>query len=1101
VPGYEVLDVLGCGGMGVVYRARQLGLDRLVALKMILHNRTSEDDLARFQAEAEAVAALRHPNIIQIYEIGKYQQQPFFSLEFADGGSLDRLLRGRPQPAREVALLIQTLALAADHAHTEGIIHRDLKPGNILLQRKSEFRPDRSASALGVRLSAFIPKVTDFGLAKRIDDELVRTGTGILMGTPGYIAPEQAGGWRAYVGPWTDVWALGVILYECLTGRPPFKGETVWQTVSLVCDREPVAPSQLVAGCPRDLETICLKCLRKRPADRYPTARLLAEDLQRFLEDRPIQARAVGRVERLLKWTRRAPLQAAGVVASLGFLVALTVALFAQVQSDRKDAELRKHELEERERQASLETRITEHFSRAEQAAALAAAGDVAAWTAIERDARAAELLEAELARADFPLHEPIRRLLGRAEGLLADARVRTEHWELLKGLKEHHGDAVFFGALSTGLELQDNLDRARRAAAAGLALFRITPDNEGPPVVDVRFFSPEEIRQITALCYELLLIEAEALAQPLHGEPVDARQGRLYQALKRLDRADHLQPGLRTSSGLTRRAEYLAALKRNNEAEAARQAAARTPPTLAADHFLAGMAHCRRGRFREAIRPLAEALRQQPGHYGAEYLLAVCRLKEGRFQDAKLGLTRCLEQRPSFLWPRLLRGYAEMELEDFQAARTDFDAVLARPPDETATYVALVDRGVLAMRRRDWDAAVADLKRAVGQMPDALPAYLNLALTCRQRAEPLPGLARLLPAPGSEFVSLFFTGRQRQARQEAVAVLDGALKNKALRRKPETGRLYHERGRLLADLNEWRRAGEDFSRAVALATVTGLGSTLAEDLLELGRVQHRLNEFDKAINAYEALLRLANEVATPEQRALAHRFLADSLFALGNYEKAGKALDRYLETVPLVVPGRVPSVEETRRLANAFEMRGALRRQQKEYRAAIDDYTHSLRLVHDPQILAQRGWAYLALGAPSVAALDFDEAVRLQPDFGDALLGRGDARVRLGEVSKGLDDAKQGLKIGPRTRRMLYNGACVNARAAFQLAAGSGRPDARVAFCEERALALLRETLTLLERTERAAFWRDVILVDRVFDQLRQSRGWSELEADFAPK
>jgi formylglycine-generating enzyme required for sulfatase activity len=317
VPGYEVLQELGHGGMGVVYRARQIGANRLVALKMIRAvEHASPQDRMRFQIETEAVARLQHAHIVQLYEVGEVRGQPFFSLEFCDGGSLtERLKKQRPTP-RGAAELIETLARAIHYAHLRGVVHRDLKPGNVLLAG-----PERVA------------KITDFGLAKRIDAEAREVSqSGAIMGTASYMAPEQAAGKVRDTGPAADVYALGALLYECLTGKPPFDGPQHVVLAKVLGD-EPEPPSRR-AAVPADLETICLKCLSKEPARRYASAEDLADDLRRFQAGEPIRARPVGAVERTWKWAKRRPALAALVAVTLLALVSLAV-LFA-VALDRE---------------------------------------------------------------------------------------------------------------------------------------------------------------------------------------------------------------------------------------------------------------------------------------------------------------------------------------------------------------------------------------------------------------------------------------------------------------------------------------------------------------------------------------------------------------------------------------------------------------------------------------------------------------------------------------------------------------------------------------------------------------------------------------------
>jgi eukaryotic-like serine/threonine-protein kinase len=318
--GYEILAELGRGGMGVVYKARQVGLNRLVALKMILAGQhAAPAQMARFLTEAEAVARLQHPNIVQIHDFGEQEGRPYFSMEFVDGPSLAQALAaGTALSARRSAILIQTLARAIHTAHQKGIIHRDLKPANVLMQDAGSSPPfdgqmdDRSSV---FHLDSAIPKITDFGLAKQIDSAQ-STVSGMIIGTPSYMAPEQAGTRDGAVGPPADVYALGAILYELLAGRPPFKSETPLDTLRQVVADEPVPLSRFDPRIPRDLGTICWKCLQKEPLKRYRSALSLAEDLDRYLNGQPIHARPASVWERAWKWAKRRPMVAASLAIS-----------------------------------------------------------------------------------------------------------------------------------------------------------------------------------------------------------------------------------------------------------------------------------------------------------------------------------------------------------------------------------------------------------------------------------------------------------------------------------------------------------------------------------------------------------------------------------------------------------------------------------------------------------------------------------------------------------------------------------------------------------------------------------------------------------------
>jgi tetratricopeptide (TPR) repeat protein len=425
LPGYEILQELGRGGMGVVYWAWQSGLYRSVALKMILAGaHAGPNELARFRTEAEAAARLQHAHIVQIHDIGQHDGRPFLALEYVDGGSLARQLDGTPWPAVRAVPLLETLARAIAHAHRQGVVHRDLKPGNVLLTKAGQ------------------PKVTDFGLAKLLaggGDPLTRTG--VILGTPSYMAPEQAEGKTQEVGPAADVYALGAILYELLTGRPPFKAATPLETVRQVLSSEPVPPRRLQPGVPRDLETICLKCLHKEPARRYATAEELADDLRRFQAREPIVARPVGRLERAWKWARRRPAAAAllGVVV-LGLTGGVSGVLW---YADRERAlrQQAEHAEQQAKRSEAEAKAVLEFFQKRVLAAARPANQE--GGLGIEATIRAAvEAAEPKVADAfhDRPLVEAaIRNTLGLTYWYLGENQAAVGQHERALALREEH--------------------------------------------------------------------------------------------------------------------------------------------------------------------------------------------------------------------------------------------------------------------------------------------------------------------------------------------------------------------------------------------------------------------------------------------------------------------------------------------------------------------------------------------------------------------------------------------------------------------------------------------------------------------------------------
>jgi WD40 repeat protein len=418
IPGYEILEQLGRGGMGVVYRARQVRLNRIVALKMIRAGQlTSAAELQRFQREAEAVAELEHPHIVPIYEIGEHAGHPYFSMKLVEGGSLVQHLARLRKDLRAAAQLLATIARAVHHMHQHGILHRDLKPANILLDSQGQ------------------PYVADFGLAKRIDGDTCLTQSGVIVGTPSYMAPEQAGA-RKGLSTAVDVYSLGAILYELLTGRPPFRAETPLDTLLQVLEREPERPRALDPRIERDLEIICLKCLQKDPRKRYSNAEALAEELQRFLNGEPIQARSISWGERCVKWAERRP-AVAGLAAAVVLLTMVSIGLVTWKWRQALVAEQMANKAlgEVLDRESQLEQQKNLATTAAQLATAKAAeAGQAQRDAEAEKENTKKQLLRAETVLCAFQLDSTQRALqdydLHRAEPLLEDCQWNLRGWE-----------------------------------------------------------------------------------------------------------------------------------------------------------------------------------------------------------------------------------------------------------------------------------------------------------------------------------------------------------------------------------------------------------------------------------------------------------------------------------------------------------------------------------------------------------------------------------------------------------------------------------------------------------------------------------------------
>ncbi len=1037
VPGYEILGLLGRGGMGVVYQARQTSLKRLVALKMILAGHfASPQELARFRAEAEVIARLRHPNIVQIYEIGEERGCPFFSLEFVEGGSLDRRVRGTPQPPRPAAGLVAVLARAMHVAHQSGVVHRDLKPANVLIADCRLPNADLSEQSKIGNLQSAIPKITDFGLAKRLDSDSGQTHSGAIMGTPSYMAPEQAEGRVKEVGPAADVYSLAAILYELLTGRPPFKGATPRETIEQVCTREPVPVRQLQPSVPRDLETICLKGLRKDARQRYPSAADLADDLHRWLDGRPILARPVPAWERAWKWARRRPALAGLALAVSVALVSLAAGgvLFGQYKGQQLARGQAIHRLvalgQEAETAGRLET-AREQWLKAQ--------------SNLETDPGAADeettrLLHESLQRVEGRLKEQEDRLQEerQRQGRLAD---RQKFEERRKSFEGHRDRALLHAVSPREPEAVADAAVVRREAAAALAelgLDAAEPQGLAAGLTPYRplFETPAQLNLLAEECVEVLLAWAEAEAP--------------RPALRLLDAAALLARTHEFAAPRTlhlRRAKCLELLGEAAAARAERQQADGIAPATAFDYFEAALASYRAGRVAEASAACAKAVKLQPDHFWAHYVKALCNLREQRWGEAEVELGICLGRRPDYRWLLSLRGTAYGQLKAFDKAEADFRQALEDSSDAPFRAAALVSRSAVRLLQGRRDDAEHDMREAIKLQPDAYQGYVNLARLLEDRGDRVGALAQL---------------------------------DLALARRPDNPMLYSERARLHAQNGDRPSARRDFERVIAGEPPGSASDRVVAARVELAHLRGLAGDNAAALAECDAVLAVRKDYAE------AYRQRAEILLALKRNKEAGEALDRYLQ-----VGGKpTPAMHKSR---------GLLHAQQRDYRAAVEAYTNALLLKEDAETLSYRGWAYLMQEAARPALDDFDAALRLDPKHSNALSGRGTAlvmRARPADVAGATAAAEQSLRVEPRTVPRLMACARIYARAAAVMDAASrsraGQPEADR--CRQRALALLREAIKMVPETERLAFWRDGVLAEPVLLSLRSPPGMTEL-------
>jgi tetratricopeptide (TPR) repeat protein/tRNA A-37 threonylcarbamoyl transferase component Bud32 len=1033
--GFEILAELGRGGMGVVYKARHRQLDRIVALKMIIDGKHAGSAIReRFLIEAQAVARLHHPNIVQLYDIGEADGHPFVTLEMLEGGSLADRLKGTTQSSRAAAELVETLALAMDAAHQAGIVHRDLKPPNILYDRDGT------------------PKISDFGLAKRLEVEDGQTMTGQVMGTPSYMAPEQAEGAIHKIGPPADVYALGAVLYEMLTGRPPFKGASLMETLRQVVHDDAVTPSRLAPRLPRDLETICLKCLAKEPAKRYPTARELADDLRRFLDNHPIHARRTPLWERGAKWVRRHPTTTTLIGLSAAAVLALLVAYQHYDARNKQQARIAAQKADQQRAKSEQDLETAERFL------------DVKDWhksqviltaviTELGTDARYATLR----GRA--------RRMLDKAVRGLQDEADLSRDRERQRDFIARRNEAFRRVARYTGVDLPSDVQATRTAAQAALAVFADPgPDDRWTFARLPRTLPPDEQVRIQDDCYELLLVLADAVKEPMAGEDPVVQAGR---GLKILDQAPALHP--QPTPTFHRKRAACLELKGDKTGAASEYAAALgLAPTTVLDHFLAGREAFQRQDWKTALSEFEKVRQMHSDHFWAFCLRAIALLQTQQASLAKVDLNVCLDRAPGFAWLYVLRAFASGQVAvharaagktlgiakgpieaaaevQFEAAEDDYHkalALLGKTGSVELRWVAMVNRAIMRFQRGGLDDAVADLEQAIRLDGRQFLAHASLAQVLQ---------------------------RQRKW-DEAIAQFTQAI---ALR--PGWAPLH--RGR--AAVNQER---DDQTRAHRIAGLRDL-----EDAIRFETPGNRVLASDHIGRA---------ELLRPDQRF--EDALAACDTALGivpAYERAHRLRVRLLLDLHRpddVIRSCDGALARGKPWPGLYEVRGLARASRGDYAGAIEDYSHALMLrPGQSRVLSSRGLAYVLTDSPRPALTDFDNALRLDPSNGEAHSGRGLALALQGDHRGAIAEAEESLRHDPASARRAYNAARTYAQAALAAAAeveAKGR--AAVALVEryqDRAIALLKLALERTPAERRAAFWQEQVAADPALRPLQR--------------
>ncbi len=925
IEGYKILGVLGEGGMGVVYRAIQVGLNRPVALKMIRDASVRPEHLERFRIEAQAVASLHDPNVVQIHDVGEVNGLPYFSIELLVGGTLRERLATASLPEREAAEVVAMIAQGVEAAHRAGIIHRDLKPANILFD------------------AAGVPKVADFGLAKRLDSD-GQTLAGQVMGTPSYMAPEQARGENDTVGVRADIYSIGAILYETLAGRPPFKGSNASETLLMVVYQDPVPPSRFRPRLPRDLETICMKCLAKEKERRYASAREVAEDLRRFLAGDPILARPPSTLRLARKWTRKHPvsatLAAMLVLGAVGLVSAVVLeerrvnrVWLEAVDALKSGGELRAHgDLSEaRSTLVSLRDRL-------------------------QRERRLAPLL----ARAVEELQE-VEHAVDVQEAK-ADGIARLDRFRQLRN------QALFAIAYPDESGRGADAARARDEARQALDVF---------PGAIPTTLEPTQRTEIETGRYQVSLALASALAKPAPGEDPKSQAN---QALEILDQASKSRtPG---PALLLARADCL---ERRGDREAARderKKAAGLTPTDAIDFLVLGQERCLEFAWDAARPALEDAIKRDASLFWAHGLLAIADLKstQPRLEAARSELTFCLAREPRFTGLIVLRGIASTQqgqslaslaelspekdrgplLEEssrrFDDAEADFGRALELGLTEgNLAYALYTNRGVLRLQRKQNEAALADLREAIRLQPDLWSGHATLAGALRAQGKPDEAVVELGRAIALEprRPELYFT--------RALTRLD--------RQAPPPATIEAS----VDDLDRASDVEEPGSRQVARYQIRR-----AELLLALDRPEETLKATARA-------LQIAGDWTQ------AHVIRVRALMKLRDYKAVVDSC-----TAALV---RAPASAEL------HQLRGLARFERGEPAEAIEDFTRALGLAIDQkdELLRLRGRCHLTLGAGKLALRDFESVLETDARDASAVAGRAEALVWLGRFREAI--------------------------------------------------------------------------------------------------
>lgn len=845
IPGYAVEGELGRGGMGVVWRARHLGLNRLVALKMIRTDfGITTDERDRFRREAEVVARLQHANVVQIFDVGEHNGQLFLTFELVEGGSLAERLDGQSLPADDAAKMIETLARAMHTVHQADVVHRDLKPGNILLDKKG------------------VPKIADFGLARTVDDANRQTKTGQIVGTPSYLAPEQVLGRLGEPGPATDVYALCSILYEMLVGRPPFRGVNEWDTIDQVVAQPPVPPKRLQPTVPRDLETICLKGLRKEPVRRYASAADLADDLQRFLQREPIRARRTGTIEKSWLWCRRHPV-VAGLLVTLTMLITggmvMGAAYLDQARSVQQNAELSL-------RQAEMTLQdLEERWQNPEQSARLL--NDQTQWRSLIEDSRRA-MQRAQQMWEDNPSFFAAS-LKERLDAVKQRLQWQTKDYDFIVTSDQIHHDAGSTDSLNNRYSLPDAVPKFVDC----LSNYGVTPDRPREEVIEYLASRPFPIAdRALAIIMELFVIEAKYddvilwskswYADVLRGVDPDPWRSAYHQAVSQRDwrSAKKLLSNLDVSkqSPQTIFSVVKALPERYPEPIPLLERAVIEYPSDFWLHMELGTRYRARGKLyhRKAVQHFTAALAIRPKSAGVHVDLSKQLNEIGENEQAILVARRAVGLEPEYAVAHLNLGANLKALGKQDEAVREYElAIKYAGPDQETEARAQRNLGSYYLAHGDVNKAIRAIRRGIELTPKYFVAYGELGRALKQAGrmdeavESYQTAIRLAPENYRyRFLDYYNLGILYQTRCQ----YDQALKcyDQAIQLNPRYAQAHCNRGNTLKSLGRFQEGLDSMRQGHLLGSANAGWKYPTKEWV---KDHERIVEFSKKIEDFRA--------------------------------------------------------------------------------------------------------------------------------------------------------------------------------------------------------------------------------------------------------